>query len=205
MYIKISKKVFSSTNIQHQTSSIKHQTSSIKFPILSYFQCAYGNKRESDCDHPESDNDLGLRPSFQFKMVMKGSHFKNSAAVCHLKKAHLKNNRQGFYDKKSAHQYQHYFLLCDNSHNTDDASQGKRICERTKQFQWKMSAQDQNDNTWKKVPVFSENNNCFQIFLRPQPNLHHNSDPHQKKDREQEADIVPGLYAPSYRRLGDLV
>src|SRR4030042_4796197 len=69
-------------------------------------------------------------------MVVQRRHAKNPFAICQLEVADLKNDGKSFHNKNSTDNGQKDFLLGNNSHSAQSASEGKRSDIPHKNFRW---------------------------------------------------------------------
>src|ERR1051326_8414519 len=95
-----------------------------------------GRKREECKDqskNPEADNDLGLRPASQLKVVMHRRHFEYSFFTG-LVRSHLDDDRKRFKKKNPADEGQQKLLLDDYSHGADSTAQRQRAYIAHKDF-----------------------------------------------------------------------
>src|ERR1700759_1612327 len=66
---------------------------------LSQLQGRQRKQREDQRQDPESRDDLGLRPSTQFEVVVQRRHAKNTLAATQFVASYLQDHAQGFQDE----------------------------------------------------------------------------------------------------------
>ena len=83
----------------------------------SYFQTRETDQYENDGNNPETNNNLGFSPTFEFKMMMQWRHSKYALAR-HFEGGDLNDDRQGLDDEDTSHNCENNFLT---HHNSDCA------------------------------------------------------------------------------------
>jgi hypothetical protein len=90
----------------------------IPLSISAQFQCSQSEQDEHHSDDPETNNNAGLRPPFQFEMVMQRRHAEDALAS-QLERANLEDYGNRLHHEYAPHDEQHDLVARNDCHDSE--------------------------------------------------------------------------------------